>query len=210
MTGSTLRQVAEDTLQPHGLGLIGVGRNRAAHGSDGHGDGGTVRFDPGDRPAGDQRPRHGAVGRRRHRAHPERHRLAERRRRAHRLRGRHHLRDRRADQSFGAQCHDRGGARRRSRQGLCRGRRRGQDARQSDLARHRRHLAAGCRHPGSDQALGGGNLRDRAHHRQIDHGLDQHRVGGAAAEHDNARHRRKHSQRRRPHGARVRRDQLGR
>ena len=47
-------------------------------------------------------------------------------------------------------------------------------------------------------------------HRQPDHGVDEHRVGGAAAEHDDPRHRRKHSGRRRPHRAGVCRDQLGR
>jgi hypothetical protein len=106
-------------------------------------------------------------------------------------------------------CHDRGGACRGSRQRICGGRRRGQNACQSDLARHRRHLAAGCRHSGCDQTVSGGNLRDRAHHRQIDDGLDQYRHGRAAAEHDHAQHRRKHSQCGWPYGARVRRDQLG-
>ncbi len=49
---------------------------------------------------------------------------------------------------------------------------------------------------------------DFARDRRFVRRLDQHRVGGAAARHDHPRNRRKRSQRRRPYGQGVQRDQL--
>ncbi len=66
----------------------------------------------------------------------------------------HHFHNRVADQSFGAQRDDRGGARRRRRQGVRGGRFRSEGTRQSDRARHRGNIAAGRRHSGRHQEIG--------------------------------------------------------
>ena len=93
--------------------------------------------------------------------------------------------------------------------GFCGGRGRSENARQSDLSRDRRHFQAGRCNSGGDQAIGRGDLRNRADHRQTDQCVDQHRFGRAAAEHDDAKHCRKHPHRGRPYGARLDRNQLG-
>ena len=71
-----------------------------------------------DRPAGEPRSGHGAVGGWRYRTHPARRAFVGRHRGTHRLRGRRHFRNRGADQSPGAERHDRGGARRHAGKGF--------------------------------------------------------------------------------------------
>jgi Methyl-accepting chemotaxis protein (MCP) signalling domain/Protoglobin len=82
------------------------------------------------------------------------------------------------------------------------------DARQPDLARHRRHLAAGSRDPGGDQAIGGGDLLDHPRDGRIGERIDEHRFRGPAAEHDHPRDRRKHSHGGEPYHAGIDGDQF--
>ena len=85
--------------------------------------------------------------------------------------------DCRADQSSGAQCHHRGGPRRRCRSRFRRRRFRGQVARQPDCQGDRRDFDAHCRHAGRHAGIGcrdQGNRRD--HRSDIEHRFDRSRA----------------------------------
>jgi methyl-accepting chemotaxis protein len=87
----------------------------------------------------------------------------------------------RPDQPAGAQRHDRGGARRRSRQGL-RGRRfRGQVVGQPDCQGDRRDRRADRRHPGCHRRSRHGDQADRRDHRPGKRDRHHHRLGGGGA-----------------------------
>ena len=105
--------------------------------------------------AGADREMHdgGRGGEGRHRPHHRRSRpyrlhgaQSRRRGRAHRRRGQADRGDRFADIAARAECHDRGGARRRRRPRLCRRRLRGEDAGAADRESDRRHQRPGPRH----------------------------------------------------------------
>ena len=85
--------------------------------------------------------------------------------RPHRRRRQADHRDRRADQSAGAQCDDRGGARRRSRQGLRGGRQRGEGAGRADRQGDRGDRRPDRRHADRDRRLGRRHQGDRRHDR---------------------------------------------
>ena len=95
------------------------------------------------------RARGGGAGREDRRPH----RRADPCRRTHRRRGQAHHRDRRADQPAGAQCHHRGGARRRGRQGLRRGRPGGQGAGGADREGDQRDRPADRGRAGGDRRI---------------------------------------------------------
>ena len=72
---------------------------------------------------------------------------------------------RRTDQSAGAECHDRGGARRRGRSRLCGGGVRGQGAGRANRQGDRRHRPADHGNPGCDRGLGHRHRGDQRHDR---------------------------------------------
>ncbi len=74
-------------------------------------------------------------------------------------------RDRRTDQPAGAQCHHRGGARRRSRPRLRGGSQRSKGPRRPDREGHRRNRHADRRHAGGNAGVGRRHQTDRQHHR---------------------------------------------
>ena len=81
------------------------------------------------------------------------------------------------DQPAGAECDDRGGARRRRRQGLCRRRERGEATRHADRALDRGDHAAYRRDPRRHRSIGRRGRPDRTDHRrdQRDRRFDRHR-----------------------------------
>ena len=106
--------------------------------------GGAFEFDQGDQPSAHAGER-GRAQRRRRRQHDERRHSGTRAGGAEdRRRGQAHPGHRRSDQSVGAQRHHRGGARRRGRARLCRGRLGGQIARRADREGHRGDHARDC------------------------------------------------------------------
>ena len=85
------------------------------------------------------------------------------------------------DQSPGAQCHHRSGARRGSRSWF-RGRGlRGQGAGRADRQGHRRDRPADRGYSGGDAGVGGGDPGDQRHHRKIIRSFLGHRRGGGTA-----------------------------
>ena len=72
-----------------------------------------------------------------------------------------HHDDRGADQSAGAQCHDRGGARRRIRPGFCGGGAGSEGARRTDRQGDQRDQQPDCRDAGGDPGFGGRDQADR-------------------------------------------------
>ena len=163
--------------------------------------GGDVGLDRRDQPPGSAVGRDGEPGRCRGRAH-------QRDGAGHggggaedRRGGQPDQRDRRADQPAGAQCDDRGGARRRGRQGL-RGRRLGgQEPRDPDRQGDGGHLGPGQRDAVRDRRRGGGDPDDRLHHQRDQVDLRQHRGRGRRA----GRRRRRRSPRTRSRQRRGRR-----
>ncbi|MEJ0070277.1 MAG: MCP four helix bundle domain-containing protein, partial [Pseudomonadota bacterium] len=107
--------------------------------------------------------------------------------------GESHQRDRRPDQSAGAQRDDRGGAGRRSGQGIRRRGQRGEKSRQPDRPRDRGNLLAGCGHPvghgGSRRRHAGRGSYDQRdqRHRRADLGLG--RTAVQRDRRDRAQHR---------------------
>ena len=97
--------------------------------------------------------------------------------------------DRAADQPAGAERHDRGGARRRGRQGLRGGRQRGQGAGQADGQGDRGHRPEDRGDPGRHQGRGRGDRRDRRDHQPDQRHLEHHRLGGGGADGDHQRDR---------------------
>ena len=93
------------------------------------------------------------------------------------------------DQSAGAQCHHRGGARRRGRQGLRGGRQRGQVARDPDREGHRGDHRPGRRHPVIDPPRRRGDRASGPHHRRDQRDRAQRDCRDAAAERSDRGHR---------------------
>jgi methyl-accepting chemotaxis protein len=90
-------------------------------------------------------------------------------------------RHRQPDQSLGAQRHHRGGARRRSRPGFCRGRRRGQGISQPDREGHRRDRRPGHRDPVRHRRLRHRDRRYQRHHPGDQRHRHHHRGRGRRA-----------------------------
>ncbi len=84
---------------------------------------------------------------------------------------------RRADQSAGAQCHDRSGARRRSRPRLCGCGGRSEGAGRPDRESDRRDRRADRRACSGNRTFDRGDRRDRAHHSRYRRHLRCHRRG---------------------------------
>jgi HAMP domain-containing protein len=92
-----------------------------------------------------------------------------------------HQHHRGPDQSAGAQCHDRGGTRRRGRPGLC-GRGLGSEgARRTDREGNRRDRTADHGYPGRDPGVGGSDQGDQRHHRKAGRDRLGHCGGGGGA-----------------------------
>ncbi|MGX1317213.1 HAMP domain-containing protein [Bradyrhizobium sp. USDA 377] len=112
---------------------------------------------------------------RRHRAGPGKIRRAYRRGR------RPHQHHRSADQSAGAQRHDRGGARRRRRPRICRGRLRSEVAGEPDREGDGRNLRADRRYPEGRRRRHQRDPDHRRHHRRGERGCDRDCSGRAGA-----------------------------
>ncbi|MEI9987023.1 MAG: cache domain-containing protein [Aliidongia sp.] len=97
--------------------------------------------------------------------------------------------DRQPDQSAGAQRHDRGGPRRRGRQGLRRGRERGQEPGDPDDPCDRRHPRPDQRDPDRDAGRRDRDPRDLPHRGpgRGDRDLDRERRGGTGRRHQRNR-----------------------
>ena len=100
---------------------------------------------------------------------------------AHRRRRRTDQYHRGTDQSAGAQCHHRGGTRRRSRPRLRRGGVRSEGARRADREGDRRNRPADHRHPGRDPGVGQRHPGDQRYHRETVRDLLDHRGRGGGA-----------------------------
>ncbi|MGY4381514.1 HAMP domain-containing protein/CHASE3 domain sensor protein [Bradyrhizobium sp. i1.3.6] len=178
---STLTRTAE-TTQTLSSQVAGVSEQASSNmQSVRNRDGRAFGLRRGDRPPGPRfqphRGRCGGSGQGNRR--PDRQAVA--RRPADRRGGQIDHRDRRADQPSGAQRHHRGGACRRGRPRLCRGRQRSEVAGQPDREGHRRDFLAHRGHAGRDGRVGRRDQGDRRHHRQdfVDLDLDRERRGRA-------------------------------
>ncbi len=99
----------------------------------------------------------------------------------HRRRGQPDRDDRRADQSAGLECDDRGGAGRRVGARFCRGGAGGEGACLADREGDQRHQRADFRHAARHRRIGRGHQRDQRHDRQdLGHRGDHRRRGQSA------------------------------
>ena len=180
-SAGTLTATAERSqeLDHHGGGGFGRGFHQRAVG--GVGDRGDGVFRQRDQPSG---PGIGADGQRGGQPGPYHQRPRQRiveGGKPHRRRGRTDQYDRGTDQSAGAQCHHRGGTRRRGRPRLRGGGVRGEGAGRADREGDRRNRPADHRHPGGDPGVGQRHPGDQRYHRETVRDLLDHRGSGGGA-----------------------------
>ena len=180
-SAGTLTSTAERVAGTRNGGRGGLRRSVHQCAVGGFCDRGDVVIGQRDQPSGSGLGADGRRGRRSGAHHQRsRQRIVEGRK-PHRRRGRTDQHHRRADQSAGAECHHRGGPRRRGRPRL-RGRGlRGQGAGRADREGDRRDRPADHRHPGRDAGVGERHQGNQRHHRKAVRDLIDHRGGGGRA-----------------------------